>query len=104
VGTQDLLENVEPPGWVLTQKKTFTRWINAHLKKKDQEIDDVATGLTDGLKLMTLIHVLYNVPIPRYNKNPRMKAAIVRFPRAHPLPLDSPAVPPHARRFGSWTM
>ena len=76
--TQDLSEYVEPPQWVLTQKKTFTRWINAHLKKKDQEIEDVQDGLADGLKLMTLMNVLYNIPIPRYNKNPRMHAAVVR--------------------------
>ena len=68
---------MEPPAWVITQKKTFTRWINAHLKKKDQEIQDIDSGLYDGLKLMTLINVLYNVPMPRFNKNAKMQAAQV---------------------------
>ena len=62
---------------MLTQKKTFTRWINAHLKAAETEIEDVETGLADGLKLMTLINLLYKVPIPRYNKNAKMQAAVL---------------------------
>lgn len=68
---------VELPAWVKTQKKTFTRWTNSHLKKKSAHIDDIDDGFSDGLNLMILINVLYDVPIPRFNKNAKMRAHLL---------------------------
>jgi actinin alpha len=59
----------EQPKWVQIQKKTFTKWMNNHLRKADKPlIEDCQNDFTDGIKLMHLINALYDTPMPKKYK------------------------------------
>ena len=65
----------EQPQWVLTQKKTFTKWANVQLNG-DYLIKDVEKDLNNGLILICLFEHLRKQKVTfRYNKNPKMKIA-----------------------------
>lgn len=53
------------PAWERQQKKTFTAWINSHLRKVDVQIDELAEDLRDGLKLMLLLEVISGERLPK---------------------------------------
>lgn len=57
--------------WEEMQKRTFTRWCNECLKERNIVIHDLATDLSDGLKLIALYEVLAKKQVKRYNKNPK---------------------------------
>ncbi|KAK9694602.1 Calponin homology (CH) domain [Popillia japonica] len=40
------------------QKKTFTKWVNKHLKKVRREVHDLFQDLRDGRNLISLLEVL----------------------------------------------
>jgi len=63
----------EEAAWVSVQKKTFTKWMNSHLKKVGAHIDDCQTEFETGVKLMQLIKSLYGLDIPKHNPAPKMK-------------------------------
>jgi len=63
----------EEAAWVLVQKKTFTKWMNSHLKKVGSQIDNCQTEFDTGIKLMQLIKSLYGLDIPKHNPNPKIK-------------------------------
>jgi filamin len=62
------------PEWVNIQKRTFTRWMNAFLKKRGLKVDDIATQLSDGLLLINLLEIISGKQFQTYNKNPRHRA------------------------------
>jgi hypothetical protein len=47
------------------QKKTFTKWINNHLRKAGGHVDDLFEDLKDGHNLLTLLELLSNEKLPR---------------------------------------
>ncbi|XP_037048313.1 microtubule-actin cross-linking factor 1 isoform X27 [Bradysia coprophila] len=47
------------------QKKTFTKWVNKHLKKASRRVDDLFEDLRDGHNLLSLLEVLSGEPLPR---------------------------------------
>ncbi|XP_049817745.1 dystonin isoform X11 [Aethina tumida] len=47
------------------QKKTFTKWVNKHLKKARRNISDLFEDLRDGHNLITLLEVLTGEQLPR---------------------------------------
>lgn len=57
--------------WKRIQQKTFTRWCNEHLKKSSLFIRDLNTDLQDGTLLISLIEMLADKKVGRYNKRPR---------------------------------
>ena len=66
-------KNVE---WKEIQKRVFTRWCNQHLKVAPvkMEIEDLKTGFSDGVRLITLVQVLSQKKVGRYTKSPRVHA------------------------------
>lgn len=60
--------------WKRIQKKTFTRWCNEHLRVQGIQIKDLSTDLGDGVGLITLLQVLSQKKVGRYNKKPRVRA------------------------------
>jgi dystonin len=42
------------------QKKTFTKWVNNHLKKTGGLVTDLFVDLRDGHNLLTLLELLSN--------------------------------------------
>jgi len=58
------------PEWEEAQKRTFTRWVNNHLKKRGYPLLHNVTGeFGDGIRLMQLVNSLYGVHMPaKYRK------------------------------------
>jgi len=67
------LKGVEE-AWVSVQKKTFTKWMNSHLRKKGfPAIEQAEEEFETGINLMNLINSLYGIEIPKHNKAPKMR-------------------------------
>lgn len=60
--------------WKKIQQKTFTRWCNNHLKAKLLKIEDLEGGFSDGVKLITLLEMLSQKRLGKYNKKARIHA------------------------------
>jgi len=59
--------------WKQIQKKTFTRWCNEHLRVQGLQIRDISTDFSDGVCLVTLLQVLSQKVVGKYNKKPRLR-------------------------------
>ena len=53
------------------QKKTFERWVNSHLSKRQLEVVDLFQDFRDGVRLCFLMEVLSHESVGRVNKFPR---------------------------------
>ncbi|ELP83617.1 Gelation factor, putative [Entamoeba invadens IP1] len=63
------------PQWVMTQKKTFTKWANVQLSGAFI-IKDVEKDLDNGLILIALFEALRKMKVNfKYNRNPKMRVA-----------------------------
>ena len=60
--------------WIGIQKRVFTGWCNERLKVVKIAIDDLDTGLSNGVNLIALVQVLSRKMVGRYNKKPRVHA------------------------------
>ncbi|CAI4227612.1 unnamed protein product [Auanema sp. JU1783] len=49
------------------QKKTFTKWVNKHLSKAGQKVEDLFQDLRDGYKLIALLEALTGEKLNREN-------------------------------------
>ncbi|OAF68421.1 hypothetical protein A3Q56_03854, partial [Intoshia linei] len=54
--------------WKEQQRKTFTNWINSHLRKCSTQIEDIFDELKDGRKLIKLLEMLSKDKIPTPDK------------------------------------
>ncbi|TGZ70583.1 hypothetical protein CRM22_003120 [Opisthorchis felineus] len=59
------IDTVVDPAWEQQQKKTFTAWCNAHLRKANMSIDSIENDFRDGLKLMRLLEVISGESLPK---------------------------------------
>jgi len=71
----DKTDSKEEAKWIVIQKKTFTKWMNNHLKKKGfGPLVNLQTDFETGIKLCEIINALYDMPIPpKINRNPKMR-------------------------------
>eukprot|EP00026_Physarum_polycephalum_P006920 Phypoly_transcript_06973.p1 GENE.Phypoly_transcript_06973~~Phypoly_transcript_06973.p1 ORF type:complete len:534 (+),score=118.90 Phypoly_transcript_06973:40-1602(+) len=67
------LKSNEQQDWVAVQQKTFTKWINSHLRKHGYSVENVKTDFKDGIALMKLVNTLYSTPIPKHTANPKQR-------------------------------
>lgn len=44
--------------WIDVQEKTFYRWVNYHLSKRNLSIENLKNGFSDGIVLVALIEIL----------------------------------------------
>ena len=44
--------------WINVQKKTFSRWANNHLKKRNRQLEDLYEDVKDGVLLLNLLEVI----------------------------------------------
>ena len=54
--------------WQRQQKKTFTAWVNSHLRKAGLHVDEVTTDLCDGKLLLKLLEIISEETLPRPEK------------------------------------
>jgi len=59
--------------WEQIQKKTFTKWVNSHLSKRGQKIEELAADFKDGLKFLSFLEIISGRSVPKYEKKPRMR-------------------------------
>lgn len=59
--------------WKMIQKNTFTRWVNERLKLANKQVYDLATDLSDGLSLISLVEILSGKKLQRYTKRPTFR-------------------------------
>jgi len=64
------MENKElVKNWERIQKKTFTGWINSHLRKRNDKVTELTTDLSDGLRIFKLLEIISNeTPFSKYEK------------------------------------
>ena len=63
----------EDAPWKQIQKNTFTRWCNEHLKCVNKRIANLELDLSDGLRLISLLEVLSQKKMAKYNKRPNFR-------------------------------
>lgn len=59
--------------WERTQKKTFTAWVNSHLRKVGANIEEIGTDFSDGIRLAQLLQVIAGDTVEKLNKKPTMR-------------------------------
>src|SRR5688572_21704687 len=59
--------------WVAIQNKTFTRWANSYLSKRNAEIKDLSVDFQDGTKLGALLEVISNERLNKLNATPKIE-------------------------------
>ncbi|GAM19523.1 hypothetical protein SAMD00019534_026980 [Acytostelium subglobosum LB1] len=59
--------------WIDVQKRTFTGWANNYLKERILKINDLATDLEDGVKLINLLEIISSKKILKFNKQPKIR-------------------------------
>jgi hypothetical protein len=47
------------------QKKTFTKWVNSHLNRVQQKIEDLYKDCRDGRALLVLLEILSGEKLPK---------------------------------------
>jgi len=60
--------------WEIRQSKTFTKWCNMYLRRKNWnaiEEGKLHEAFQSGVKLMELINALYDLKMPKHKKNPK---------------------------------
>ncbi|KAJ2906871.1 hypothetical protein MKZ38_010369 [Zalerion maritima] len=91
----DALAAVEPPHdqglnkmafaeqqrWITVQQKTFTKWLNTKLEARELEVNDLVTGLSDGVILIHLLEILSSESLGRYAAKPKLR--VQRFENAN---------------------
>jgi filamin len=61
--------------WIEIQQRTFTGWMNTHLKKRGLHVHDLIEDLQDGLLLINLLEIISAKTVAaNFNKRPRVKA------------------------------
>merc|ERR1719348_828245 len=53
------------PSMGKTQRKTFTAWVNSHLRKAGTQIENIEEDFRNGLKLMLLLEVISGETLPK---------------------------------------
>ncbi len=71
-------KSTDRDAWINVQKKTFTRWANNHLKKRNLEIVDLCEDVKNGINLLNLLEIIGGETVKtvlgvKYNKKPKMK-------------------------------
>jgi len=64
--------------WEEIQTRTFTRWVNAHLKKRSMKIESLLKDLGDGIALINLYEIISDENLGKYNPNPKGKIAEIQ--------------------------
>ena len=52
------------------QIKTFTAWVNSHLKREGLAVEDLSKDFSDGVKLIKLIEIISEDTLGKYKQKP----------------------------------
>ncbi|KAL1523144.1 hypothetical protein AB1Y20_018099 [Prymnesium parvum] len=55
------------------QVKTFTAWVNSHLKREGMEVQDLSKDFSDGVRLIKLVEIISDDSLGKYKPNPSGK-------------------------------
>eukprot|EP00730_Choanoeca_flexa_P012847 TRINITY_DN4677_c0_g1_i1.p1 TRINITY_DN4677_c0_g1~~TRINITY_DN4677_c0_g1_i1.p1 ORF type:complete len:900 (+),score=364.16 TRINITY_DN4677_c0_g1_i1:69-2702(+) len=51
--------------WERQQKKTFTAWINSHLRKRGMKVEVINEDMSDGRELLALLEIISDETLPK---------------------------------------
>ena len=61
--------------WIDIQQRTFTGWVNTHLKARNMKCQDLIHDLQDGLLMINLLEIISAKTVAtNYNKRPKIRA------------------------------
>jgi len=59
--------------WEKIQQKTFTKWVNSHLRKRAIVIEDLQKAFGDGVNFINFLEIISNQSLPKYEKKPKIR-------------------------------
>lgn len=59
--------------WERIQEKTFTKWVNSHLRKRKLVLENLKTDLSNGVMLINFLEIISNQTLPKYEKKPKIR-------------------------------
>lgn len=59
--------------WEKIQQKTFTKWVNSHLRKRKLAINDLQKDFGDGVLLIQFLEIISGQTLPKYEKKPKIR-------------------------------
>jgi hypothetical protein len=59
--------------WETIQQKTFTKWVNSHLRKRALAIQDLQKDFNDGILLIQFLEIISNKDLGKYEKKPKIR-------------------------------
>jgi len=73
--------------WEKTQEKSFTKWVNSHLKKRDMKVENLIDDFATGVPLFVLFEIIsgeklgkmYNDPQSKFHKIANLNKAVDRI-------------------------
>jgi len=63
----------ESKEWERIQERTFTKWVNSHLRKRDLKVDSLINDLESGVPLINLYEIISDEALGKYYSDPKSK-------------------------------
>lgn len=67
------MPGAEEGKWDVIQQKTFTRWVNTHLKERMLKVENIQTDFANGIQLINLLEIISSKSLGKYNKKPKLR-------------------------------
>ena len=80
------------------QIKTFTAWVNSHLKREGMAVEDLSKDFSDGVRLIKLIEIISEDTLGKYKLKPVRRPHAVHTGAGVCAVPSSPRAPAHAHR------
>lgn len=64
---------VKEKTWEEMQKRTFTKWVNAQLKKRGMGLESLETDFADGVNLINLYEIISDTVLGKYVRKPSLR-------------------------------
>jgi actinin alpha len=59
--------------WERIQQKTFTKWVNSHLRKRKLAIENLQKDFGDGTLFIQFLEIISGQNLPKYEKKPKIR-------------------------------
>jgi len=63
----------ESKEWERIQQRTFTKWVNAHLRKRGLQVEDLVSDLESGVPLINLYEIISDEKLGKFYSDPKSK-------------------------------
>lgn len=63
----------ESKEWERIQQRTFTKWVNSHLRKRSMQVEDLIQDLESGVPLINLYEIISDEKLGKFYTDPKSK-------------------------------